>query len=186
MNADDRRRFGAVAALVLGVFAALSLIPGLPTGPAGEGLGAFLWQALGVGALGFPLLGLAVGLAGLARLPFLDMKRAAILVAGLCILVPYFIGVIGKVGPEAQLGAFSEWSPSGRLTGIAPAFLAQSVTGVVGTVGGVLLGFLVLSALTLATIAWHPLQRLERGGAAAARQPPVEGGGMGGEPRERR
>ena len=31
--------------------------------------------------------------------------------------------------------------------------------------GAVLLGFLALSALTLATFAWHPLQRLERGAA---------------------
>jgi hypothetical protein len=65
MNSDDRRRFGAVASLVFGLFAALSLIPGLPTGPVGEGLGAFLWKGLGIGALGLPLLGFLVGLAGL-------------------------------------------------------------------------------------------------------------------------
>ncbi len=174
MNAHDRRRFGAVAALVLGLFAALSLIPGLPTGPAGEGLGAFLWQALGVGALGLPLLGLAVGLAGFDRLPLLDMKRAAILVTGLSVLVPFIIGVISGVGADVFLSPLAEWPPAARLTGIAPSFLARGVSDVVGQVGGVLIGYLALTALTLATIAWHPLQRLERGGAGAA--PPVEAG----------
>ena len=47
----------------------------------------------------------------------------------------------------------------------------------VGVAGAVLLGFLALSALTLATFAWHPLQRLERqsdqpaGSAAALAEP---------------
>ena len=113
MNADDRRRFGAVAALVLGLFAALSLIPGLPTGPVGEGLGAFLWQGLGVGALGLPLLGFAVGLAGFDRLPMLDMKRSAILVIGLSVLVPFIIGVIARIEPEAFLPAARRVVPRG-------------------------------------------------------------------------
>ena len=163
MNSDDRRRFGAVASLVFGLFAALSLIPGLPTGPVGEGLGAFLWQALGIGALGLPLLGFMVGLAGFDRLPLLDMKRAAILVLGLSLLVPFIIGVISEVSAEAFLPPHDQWESAARLTGVAPAFLARSVAGVVGQLGGVLIGFLALTGLTLATIAWHPLQRLEAG-----------------------
>jgi S-DNA-T family DNA segregation ATPase FtsK/SpoIIIE len=39
------------------------------------------------------------------------------------------------------------------------------ITDKVGVLGAVLFGFLTLSALTLATFAWHPLQRLERSGA---------------------
>jgi S-DNA-T family DNA segregation ATPase FtsK/SpoIIIE len=167
MNSDDRRRFGAVASLVFGLFAALSLIPGLPTGPVGEGLGAFLWKGLGIGALGLPLLGFLVGLAGFDRLPLLDMKRAAILVLGLSLLVPFIIGVISEVRADAFLPPREQWEAAARLTGIAPAFLARAVADVVGQLGGVLIGFLALTGLTLATIAWHPLQRLEAGGRAA-------------------
>ena len=167
MNSDGRRRFGAVASLVFGLFAALSLVPGLPTGPVGDSLGAFLWQALGIGALGLPLLGFMVGLAGFDRLPLLDMKRAAILVLGLSLLVPFLIGVISGVTADAFTPFREQWEAPARLTGIAPAFLARSVAGVVGQLGGVLIGFLALTGLTLATIAWHPLQRLEAGGRTA-------------------
>ena len=160
MSPEDRRRLGAVTALVLGLFAGLSLIPGLPTGPLGRGLGGFLWQALGVGALGLPLLGFTVGLAGFDRMPLLDMKRAAILVTGLSLLVPFMIAVITDVTEQSFLAPAAM---SARLSGVAPAFLARSVTGLVGQLGGVLAGFLALTALTLGTIAWHPLRRLERG-----------------------
>ena len=47
-----------------------------------------LKAGLGVGALGFPLIGLGVGLAGFDRLPRLDMKRAGVLVGALSLLVP--------------------------------------------------------------------------------------------------
>jgi S-DNA-T family DNA segregation ATPase FtsK/SpoIIIE len=49
------------------------------------------------------------------------------------------------------------------LVGWLPGFFAETISGTVGMLGAVLLGFLALSALTLATFAWHPLQRLERG-----------------------
>ncbi|HET9512761.1 MAG TPA: hypothetical protein VFO95_02450, partial [Gemmatimonadales bacterium] len=162
MTPENRRRFGAVAALVLGLFAALSLIPGLRTGPVGETLGGFLWKTLGIGALGFPLLGFAVGLAGFDRLPLLDMKRAAMLVSGLSLLVPFLVAVITQVSEGQFVGSLSEWTVTARVSGIAPAFLARSISSVVGQLGGVLVGFLALTGLTLGTIAWHPLQRLER------------------------
>jgi S-DNA-T family DNA segregation ATPase FtsK/SpoIIIE len=160
MTAQDRRRFGAVSALVLGLFAALSLIPGMPTGPAGRGLGTFLWQTLGMGAIGLPLLGFAVGLAGFDRMPLLDMKRSALLVTGLSVLIPFLTAVITDVTEQSFL---EPASLSARLSGVVPAFLARSVTSVVGQLGGILTGFLALTGLTLGTIAWHPLQRLERG-----------------------
>jgi S-DNA-T family DNA segregation ATPase FtsK/SpoIIIE len=43
-----------------------------------------------------------------------------------------------------------------------PGFFAETFSGMIGVAGAVLLGFLALSALTLVTFAWHPLQRLER------------------------
>ncbi|HEX9165588.1 MAG TPA: hypothetical protein VF862_06735, partial [Gemmatimonadales bacterium] len=116
MTAQNRRRFGAVAAIAVGVFLGLALLPVGWTGAVGSGLGKFLLTWLGVGAVGLPLLGLAIGLAGFDRLPLLDMKRAAILVAGLSFLLPFLVGVIFRV-TAADMDA--ETLPA-RLTGTAP------------------------------------------------------------------
>jgi DNA segregation ATPase FtsK/SpoIIIE, S-DNA-T family len=175
---EDRRRFAAVAALVLGVFLALTLIPTVPTGPLGRGLGQVLWRLLGAGAVGLPLLGLGLGLAGFDRLPRLDMKRAAILLGGLALLVPFTIGVISNVGAAGFDPPLVEWDWPARLTGLLPGFASRGVVEVIGRVGGILVAFLALSALTLATLAWHPLHRLERredgrtGGRAVRPEPP--------------
>jgi S-DNA-T family DNA segregation ATPase FtsK/SpoIIIE len=181
---DDaqRRRLGAVTALVLGLFVGLTLLPIPVTGPVGREIGDGLWQILGAGALGIPLLGIGLTLAGFDRLGNLDMKRVALLIVGLSLLVPYLIGVVAHVGradldldlPQRRIAA--------QLVGVLPGFFAETVSDKVGVAGAVLLGFLVLSALTLVTFAWHPLQRLERGGAAGQRgggavEPTIERGG---------
>jgi S-DNA-T family DNA segregation ATPase FtsK/SpoIIIE len=44
-----------------------------------------------------------------------------------------------------------------------PGLLARLADGAIGFAGALLFGFLALSALTILTIAWHPLQRLEGG-----------------------
>ena len=163
MTARDRRRFGAVAAIAVGVFLGLALLPVSWTGAVGSGLSGFLWTWFGVGAVGVPLLGLAIGLAGFDRLPLLDMKRAAILVAGLSFLLPFLVGVIAKVTvPDMD----AQTLPA-RLTGAAPGAFVYYIVGAIGQAGGLLVGFLALSGLTLGTLAWHPLQRLERGEAEA-------------------
>ncbi|HEX5003989.1 MAG TPA: hypothetical protein VFV65_01670, partial [Gemmatimonadales bacterium] len=162
MTPDARRRLGAVTALVLGLFAALTLLPVPLTGPVGAALGGLLWQVLGIGALGVPLLGLGLGLAGFDRLPRLDMKRAALLAAGLSVVVPYVIGVLTRVTPDDLVPDVAGRELGARMTGLAPGFLASGAYDIVGFAGALLLGFLALSALTLLTIAWHPLQRLER------------------------
>jgi hypothetical protein len=162
MNSESRRRFGALAALIAGLFVTLALVPRAQTGWLGTVLGDALWRALGVGAAGIPLLGFGIALAGFDRLPRLDMKRAALLMGGLTVLVPFVLGVI--LAPPA--GAFdpplAEMSWPARAVGLLPALLSRGAVEVVGTAGGLLLGFLALSGLTLATFAWHPLQRLER------------------------
>lgn len=162
MSPDDRRRFAAVAALAVGVFLGLALVPGIPTGPLGRGLGSLCWRGLGAGALGLPLLGVGLGLAGFDRLPRLDMKRAAILIGGLALLVPFTIGILVRISPSSFDPPAPEWSWPARLTGIAPGFLARSAVELVGQTGGLILAFVALTGLTLATIAWHPLARLER------------------------
>lgn len=162
MNESFKRRLTAISALVLGLFIGLALLPVTVTGPLGSTLGQWLWRLLGIGALGLPLLGLGLALAGFERLPRLEMDRVAGLTGGLIVLVPFFIGVFTRIQPEVFVGVIAEWGWAARLTGIGPGFLARMVTGVVGFAGGILIGFLGLSALTLWTVGWHPLQRLER------------------------
>lgn len=162
MKPEDRRRFAAVAALAAGLFMLLALIPGIPTGPLGSGLGSLCWRGLGAGAVGLPLLGLGLGLTGFDRIPRLDMKRSAILVVGLAILIPFTIGVLVDIGAGAFDPPTPEWSLSARLTGIVPGFLSRSAIEIIGQTGGLILGFVALTGLTLATIAWHPLARFEK------------------------
>ncbi len=162
MTEDARRRLGAVSALVAGLFVGLTLLPLPLTGPVGRWIGLSLWHYLGLGALGLPLLGVGLGLAGFERMGRLDMKRTAILVAGLSVLAPYLVGVVAQVSHADLDYDVAHRSLAARAAGLWPGFLAELVAGRIGIAGAVLLGFLALSALTLVTFAWHPLQRLER------------------------
>ena len=175
-----RRRMGALTALVVGLFLGLTLLPVGVTGPVGGYIGHALWQLLGAGALGIPLLGIGLALAGFDRLGGLDMKRCAILIVGLSVLVPYVVGVLTDVSPADLDADVSQRGFAARMVGLVPGFLAEEISGMIGVAGAVLLGFLALSALTLVTFAWHPLQRLEAaadgrtGGQADAGVAPVE------------
>src|SRR5215210_4253766 len=163
MSSESRRRLGAVTATVLGVFVGLTFLPIRLTGPLGEYMGQGLWRMLGAGALGIPLLGAGLALAGFDRLGKLDMKRSAILIVGLSVLLPYLIGVltgVDRIDLDPDVG---ERTFAAFLVGSLPGFFAETIANKVGVLGAVLLGFLALSALTLATFAWHPLQRWERG-----------------------
>ncbi len=159
---EHGRRFGAVVALVVGAFVTLTLLPIDVTGPFGTVLGPGLWRMLGLGAIGAPLLGVLIGMAGFERLPRLDMKRAAILVVGLSLLVPYVIGVLSRVDSAYFDPPTSQWPWPEILTGWFPGFLARTALDLIGVAGGLLAGFVGLTAVTLGTLAWHPLQRLER------------------------
>jgi DNA segregation ATPase FtsK/SpoIIIE, S-DNA-T family len=162
MTLYTRRRFGALAALAFGVFAALTLLPIPITGPVGTYIGHELWQLLGAGALGIPLLGFGLALAGFERLGALDMKRSALLVVGLSLLVPYLIGVVTRVRPSDLDLDVAERSLTALAVGVVPGFFSDLISTKIGVAGAVIVGFLALSALTLVTFAWHPLQRLER------------------------
>jgi S-DNA-T family DNA segregation ATPase FtsK/SpoIIIE len=168
MSADSRRRLGAITALVIGLFLGLTLLPLPLTGPVGTWLGHALWHFLGAGALGIPLLGIGLALAGFERLGGLDMKRSAILIVGLSLLIPYIVGVLTDVRHNDLDFDVTQRGLAARAVGVVPGFFAEMVSDMVGVAGAVLLGFLALSALTLATFAWHPLQRLERGNSVPA------------------
>jgi DNA segregation ATPase FtsK/SpoIIIE, S-DNA-T family len=159
----QRRRLGAITALVLGLFVGLTLLPIPVTGSVGHSIGHALWQILGAGALGIPLLGIGLALAGFDRLGALDMKRCAILIVGLSLLIPYLVGVLARVGRADLDLDVAQRGLAALAVGVLPGFFAETISDKVGVAGAVLLGFLVLSALTLATFAWHPLQRLEKG-----------------------
>jgi S-DNA-T family DNA segregation ATPase FtsK/SpoIIIE len=163
MSEEARRRLGAIAALVAGLFLGLTLLPLEITGPIGGGVGRLLWRALGAGAVGVPLLGLGLALAGLDRTPRVSMKQAALLLGGLSLLVPYTIGVLTRVTAASFDPPLDQWTLTARAIGVIPGFLATGVYNLVGFAGGLLLAFLALSALTLLTIAWHPLKRFEGG-----------------------
>jgi S-DNA-T family DNA segregation ATPase FtsK/SpoIIIE len=169
MSTDSRRRLGAITALVLGLFVGLTLVPIPITGPVGRSIGHGLWQILGAGALGIPLLGIGLALAGFDRLGSLDMKRSAVLIIGLSLLIPFLIGVLTHVGRTDLDLDVGQRSLAARVVGVLPGFFAETIAAKVGMAGAVLLGFLALSALTLVTFAWHPLQRLEKGGEAGQR-----------------
>jgi hypothetical protein len=170
MSTDSRRRLGAITALVLGLFLGLTLLPVPITGPVGRYIGHGLWQVLGAGALGIPLLGAGLALAGFDRLGSLDMKRSAVLIVGLSLLIPYLVGVLTHVGRADLDIDVAQRGLAARLVGVLPGFFAETIAGKVGVAGAVLFGFLALSALTLATFAWHPLQRLEKGTAGGERR----------------
>ena len=180
MSTDSRRRLGAITALVLGLFVGLTLLPLPLTGPVGAAIGHFLWHTLGAGALGIPLLGVGLALAGFDRLAGLDMKRAAILIVGLSVLVPYVVGVLTHVRHGDLVNDVADRGLAARAVGLIPGFFAEIIADKIGVAGAVLAGFLALSALTLATFAWHPLARLERGTAEEQ-----GGGGAGGQESER-
>ncbi|MGE0441989.1 MAG: DNA translocase FtsK [Gemmatimonadales bacterium] len=171
MTPEDRRRLGALSALVAGVFVALCLLPQVPTGFVGRSLGGALWRYLGAGAVGLPVLGVALALAGFDRLPRLDMKRTAILVGGLSLLVPFTAGILTGAAPVSFDPPLADWSFAARATGLLPGLVAFGVLGLVGKTGGLLLAFLATSALTILTLAWHPLRRLEKVPVEAAALP---------------
>ena len=171
MTPESKRRIGAVAALVLGLSLGLALLPIHAPRTLPAAVGEFLWATFGLGAIGWPLLGIGVALAGFGWLERLDMKRTAILVGGLAVLVPFFIGAIATVDARAFDPELSQWGLMPRLVGILPGFLANALAGWLGKPITVLVGFLALSTLTILTVAWHPLARLEKrsGGQAVGR-----------------
>ncbi|HXF95425.1 MAG TPA: DNA translocase FtsK [Gemmatimonadales bacterium] len=152
MNPKARDELIGIAALVVGLFLGLTLLPFGVTGAWGQALGDSLWRLLGVGAAFLPLVGLGWALAAFDRLGTLSARRAAGLGGGLIVLVPYAIGLLAPEGPTAQ-----------HLAGAAPGLLARAIQGAIGTAGGVLVGVLALSALGVLTVGWHPLVVLRAG-----------------------
>jgi S-DNA-T family DNA segregation ATPase FtsK/SpoIIIE len=157
MNLKARQELIGIAALLVGLFLGLTLLPLALTGSWGRAIGGALWQLFGLGAVVLPVLGIGWALAAFERLGPLSWGRAACLGAGLILLIPYGIAI--AIGP-AFPADYAHWTPTQRLVGLFPAFLANSVQGALGTAGAVLVGLFALSALGVFTVGWHPLTLL--------------------------
>ena len=176
MNPKARQELVGIGALLLGLFFGLTLVPWPVTGGIGIAVGGVLWKLFGIGAVVIPALGIGWALAAFDRLGSLSTPRAATLGAGLILLLPYTIAVVGRVEVGNLPADHALWSASQRLVGIVPAFFADAIQGAVGSAGGIFLGLFALSALGVFTIGWHPLTILRHRGSGAKRD---SGLGMG-------
>jgi S-DNA-T family DNA segregation ATPase FtsK/SpoIIIE len=145
MNPKAREELIGTAALLVGLFLGLTLLPLSLTGPWGRALGGGLWRLLGVGAVFLPLMGIGWAVAAFDRLGTLSARRAAALGGGLIVLVPYTLGL---------------WTATAAVAGQGPGWLARVIQGAIGTAGGVLVAVLGFSALGILTVGWHPLMVL--------------------------
>ena len=159
MNQKARQELIGIAALLVGLFLGLTLLPIGVTGSWGRTIGHAVWQLFGLGAVVLPFLGAGWALAAFDRLGALSWGRAAVLGAGLILLVPYGIAV--AIGP-AFPADYAHWTATQRLVGLFPAFLASGIQGAIGTAGAVLIGLFALSALGIFTVGWHPLTLLRQ------------------------
>src|SRR5439155_12162014 len=157
MNSKAREELLGIAALLVGFFLGLTLLPLSLTGSWGRAIGGALWQLFGVGAVVLPILGVGWALAAFERLGALSWGRTAALGAGLIILIPFSVAI--AIGPSFPAD-YGRWTASQRLVGLFPGFLASTVEGALGTAGAVLAGLFALSALGVLTIGWHPLTLL--------------------------
>ena len=175
MNPKARQELVGIAALLVGFFVGLTLLPVALTGSWGRMIGNALWQLFGVGAIVVPILGVGWALAAFERLGALSWGRAAVLGAGLVVLIPYGIAI--AISPHFPPD-YASWTRSERLVGLFPGFLANGIEGAIGTAGAVLAGLFALSALGVLTVGWHPLtllrQRDARSGMRDAKRPARE------------
>ena len=162
MNPRAREELVGIGALVVGLFLGLTLAPWHVTGNIGAAVGGGLWKAFGVGSIVIPVLGIGWALAAFGRLGSVSSPRAAILGAGLIVLLPYAVAVVSGVA-VSYLPDYGSWSPSQRLVGLVPAFFAETVERTTGPAGATLIGLFALSALGVFTIGWHPLAVLRAG-----------------------
>ena len=175
MKGKVRQELIGIGALAVGLFLGLTLLRLPITGSWGDRIGSLLWRELGAGSMLLPLLGVGWALAAFGRLGSLSAARAAALGAGLVVLIPYGIGTV--TGARFPID-YAAWSPTLKLVGVVPAWLAHAVHQTVGTAGGALIGLFALSALGLLTVGWHPLVALrtrETGIGKRETEKPVKG-----------
>lgn len=156
-----RRELQGIAALLGGLFFALSLAPVDVTGPLGRFFARYLWMYLGAGAAFIPISLVTASLGAFSVFDGAKIKRLMVLLAGLILLVPFVIALGGGLSDRHQMPAdYDNWGLFHRSIGmiVAPLFLITK--RLVGTGGASILGVLSLSFLTVHTFGWHPFRRL--------------------------
>jgi DNA segregation ATPase FtsK/SpoIIIE, S-DNA-T family len=169
---DDRQRreLWGLGLFALAILLALSLVPLAPFGAAAERVfasgnlvgvaGKHLREAgvgfLGVAAAAVPLLAALWGAFAFQRVGRAAALRWTVLLAGLALLLPAAIAVLGGV-PEARPAA------AGWLGNELGALLVAGLS----VVGGTILLVFLFAALSVATVGWNPLRSMMNGGRAA-------------------
>ncbi|MFQ5702536.1 MAG: DNA translocase FtsK [Gemmatimonadales bacterium] len=174
LSSRRRQELIAIVSLLAGVFIGLALLPWDITGPMGRAVGRRLWEYFGLGGALIPVMGIATGLAGFGRFRQLGLGRAAVLLAGLVLLVPFALALVMGIRVATDLAAsYGDWTVRQQLVGVIPAFVAVSAVSIVGTAGAVIVGVVALSSLTLFTLDWHPFRKLEPGEPKRRSEPGV-------------
>ena len=161
LSQKQQRDIAAVGLLVLGLFLLVALIPvsmpglrgvefpeGNVMGVVGAAIRRVLTGAVGIAAFFLPGLLVLAGLRASESLSVRWTARLSILLAGLLLIVPMGLGILGRDG--ATVGRWGE---------LAGPFLVTAF----GVPGAVLLVLLLLVTLSVGTIGWNPIASLMRG-----------------------
>jgi S-DNA-T family DNA segregation ATPase FtsK/SpoIIIE len=173
LDEKQRRELWGLGLFALALLVALSLVPLAPfgggaarvfpsgnvVGIAGAGLRDALAGFMGVGAVALPLLAGIWGAAAFRRVDQGTALRWTILFAGLVVLVPSAISVLG--GTAGTPTAAAGW------LGAAVGVLLVSA---LSAVGGAVVLFFLFAALCVATVGWNPLRSAFHGGRFAMAQ----------------
>jgi DNA segregation ATPase FtsK/SpoIIIE, S-DNA-T family len=170
LDERQRRELWGLGLFALALLFALSLVPLASFGEAARGVfpsgnlvgvvGASLSEGaagfFGVAALALPLLAALWGAFAFERLSLAAALRWTVLLAGLALLVPAAVAVLGGV-PEVRPAA-AGW--------LGSAFGMLLVAGL-SAVGGTIVLVFLFAALCVATVGWNPLRSMMEGGRFA-------------------
>src|SRR5687768_4307677 len=172
LSLDDkqRRELWGLGLFALALLLALSLVPLAAfgegatrifasqniVGVAGSALSGALTGFMGVAAVALPVLAALWGAFAFGKLDAGTALRWSILLAGLIVLVPSAISVLG--------GTAGEPTPAAGWLGAAVAVLLVSA---LSAVGGAVVIFFLFAALCVATVGWNPLRTAFHGGRFA-------------------
>jgi S-DNA-T family DNA segregation ATPase FtsK/SpoIIIE len=175
LSLDDkqRRELWGLGLFALALLLALSLIPLAAfgegaarifpsrniVGVAGDALRGGLMGFMGVGAVSLPILAAIWGAFAFRKVDQGTALRWTTLFAGLVVLVPSAIAILG--------GTAGQPTPAAGWLGAATGLLLVSALSAVG--GGIVIFFL-FAALSVATVGWNPLRTAFHGGRFAVTQ----------------
>ncbi|HEX6038627.1 DNA translocase FtsK [Longimicrobium sp.] len=170
LDDKQRRELWGLGLFALALLLALSLIPlaafgegaarvfpaGNIVGVAGEALRGGLTGFMGVGAVALPILAALWGVFCFRKVDPSIALRWTLLFAGLVVLVPSAISILG--------GTAGDPTPAAGWLGAATGLLLVSA---LSAVGGAIVLFFLFAALSVATVGWNPLRTAFYGGRFA-------------------